>query len=327
MDNNNQNDGLQMNNTPYGNPQTNNVPYGNPQTNNAPYGNPQMGNVPYGNPQMGNAPYGNPQMGNMQYGGMQMGNPQNGNAPKKNGTGIVLLCILLGIALMTGIVVAIIRGSKNEKDDSTPKIDHSVSDNGANTTDVLADPDTTEATEAEDDTENTEAIDDTEEVDSSDSTDEEDASEDTGNKNTGDYDKEGYVKILDEYFECYSNHDMAGMGSYYPEGVGDQIWDSTMAMVGVDTEDGYWQFMELAYGKDFTVTYEIKSTSTVQRVEYSMLEASITTAYGISVDFDYAIKVKLDETCVGDLNTATVTESLLMAVIDGEWYVIGSIYY
>lgn len=35
--------------------------------------------------------------------------------------------------------------------------------------------------------------------------------------------KKAIVIPIDEYFECYSNQDMKGMESYYPEDVGEQI--------------------------------------------------------------------------------------------------------
>ena len=307
----------QTNQNAYGNPQTNQNAYGNPQMNQNAYGNPQTNQNAYGNPQMNQNPYGSPQMNQMPYGGMQMPDPQSGNRKKNNSGLIVILCVCIGLVVI-GIIAGFIYAAKKSKDDREQDTDR-VTEQTVNTEDTEVSEDT-EAVEKTDAADSSETSDTTQQDASSENTTED--TENTEDTASGNEEKEEYLKVLDEYFACYSNQDMQGMISYYPAEIGTKIWDDSLTMMGVDTEEDYWKLLEMYYGEDFTVTYEVTSD---EMMETTTLEISFNVTYGTDMEFEKARKLTIDETCSGGLHTETVTESLCMASIDGTWYIIGAL--
>lgn len=140
------------------------------------------------------------------------------------------------------------------------------------------------------------------------------------------FDKEGYRDMLNKYFECYSNQDMKGMESYYPEDSGEQIWDKTVSVLGYSSEDEYWQALSAYYGDPFTISCTVDDTEVIEDSERSSFEKQFNAMYDTDCELDYLIKAEVTENIVGDLNSYIGSETLYVGVIDGEWYILGAYY-
>ncbi len=140
------------------------------------------------------------------------------------------------------------------------------------------------------------------------------------------FDKKGYRDTLDEYFECYSNQDMKGMESYYPEDVGKQIWDNTISLLGYSSEEDYWQTLSAYYGDPFTITCTIDDTDVIEDSEMNRFEKMFNAQYDTDCELDYLVEAEITEDIVGDLNSRTSSETLYLGVIDGKWYILGAYY-
>lgn len=144
--------------------------------------------------------------------------------------------------------------------------------------------------------------------------------------NNNDYDKEGYKELIDTYFEAYSNEDMDAMIACYPDEIGETVRESFISQAGGTTDADYWDVMESGYGDDFEITAEITDAVPGDSSDIADLEENIKDVYDVSYDVQYAVKLDLDETCSGSLYEYTFSETVYAAVIDGEWYLIGTSY-
>lgn len=140
------------------------------------------------------------------------------------------------------------------------------------------------------------------------------------------FDKEGYQDILDKYFECYTNQDMKGMESYYPEDSGEQVWDTTLSYLGYSSEEEYWQALTGYYGDPFTISCTIDDSEEVSDTEMSRFEKQFNSMYDTECELDYLIKAEVTENTTGSLNSYTASETLYLGVIDGKWYILGAYY-
>lgn len=138
------------------------------------------------------------------------------------------------------------------------------------------------------------------------------------------FDKEGYRDTLDEYFECYSDQDMKAMESYYPEDAGEQIWDTTMSLMGYSSEEDYWQSLSAYYGDPFTISCTVDDTEVVKKSEMKRYEKAFNSQYDTDCELEYMVEAEITETAAGDLNSRTFSETIYLGVIDGEWYILGA---
>lgn len=142
----------------------------------------------------------------------------------------------------------------------------------------------------------------------------------------GKYEKDGYEKMIDDYFKCYSDQDMDGMIDFYPDEVGEQVWDYSLSYMGYSNESAFWDALNAFYGKGFTITPKITNAEELDSSTRRGYEIGFNTKYDVDYDLECIYKLDVDEEINGSLYSTTVNEVIYVGVIDGEWYILGALY-